>query len=224
MNISFRAGIGRSRSRERVALALSLALHMALAVPPGFERPGPFGRPAAVPLWVTLEPHGDAVKAPVTAEPAVTASERAPTLRPPPREAVRYTGALEQPARGHAASGAESSHDERSIELPAPQPSKLYYTAHELDVYPALRQPLVFDWRRSPEPGGWLIVSLTLNETGVVEDISMPDASLDRDVEAAVREALRVARFTAAFKDGRAVKSRIFVRIQLGPDTLARRP
>jgi len=223
MNLFFRAGIGRSRARERAAIALSLALHVALMMPPGFERLGPVGRPGTAPLHVTLEPRVEAVKAPVTAVPAVTVSERAPTLSAAPREVVQYAGALEQ-ARGHTASRAESSHGERSIEAPAPRPSTLYYTAHELDVYPALRQPLTFNWRSNSEPGGWLTVGVTLNETGIVEDISMPDTGLDRDVEAAVREALRVARFTAAFKDGRAVKSRIFVRIPLGAGTLVRRP
>jgi protein TonB len=222
MNASFRAGIGRSRARERLAIALSLALHMALMMPPGFERPGPFGAPAAVALWVTLEPRVDAVKAPVTAEPAVTVSEHVPTMRSAPREVAQDAGTPEA-ARGHAALGAESSHSERSIEPDAPRSPAVYYTAHELDIYPALRQPLIFNWPSRPEPGGWLTVSLTLNETGVVEDIAMPDASLDRGAEAAVREALRVARFTAAVKDGRAVKSRIVVRIQIGADTRARR-
>jgi protein TonB len=223
MDASFRAGVKRSRARERVAIALSLVLHVALMMPPGFERPGPVGRPRTAPLQVTLEPRVEAVKPPVRAEPAVAVSERALALLAAPREVVQYAGALER-ARGHAASRAESSHGERSIEPPAAPPSTLYYTARELVVYPALRQPLTFNWRSNSEPGGRLTVLLTLDETGVVEDISMPDASLDRDVEAAVREALRVAGFTAAIKDGRAVKSRIFIRIPLGADTLARRP
>ncbi|MGQ0749818.1 MAG: energy transducer TonB [Betaproteobacteria bacterium] len=204
-------------------MAVSLGLHMAVVAPPGFERPGNVPRPAATPLMVVLEPASVAAEAPFMPEPAVTVPERAPAPRPTIPTTVRAAAAIEPTARRQAASGAEPSHSEAATEPPAPRPSPLYYAAHELDVYPALRQPLDINWESKPEPG-WLTVSLTLDEAGVVEDISMLDASLGREGEAAVRQALRLARFTAALKDGRAVKSRILVRVRLGADTLARRP
>lgn len=137
---------------------------------------------------------------------------------------VRADAATLPGAPGQSAFGAEkSSRSEAREDLPPPRPSPVYYTAHELDVYPTLREPLNITWEEGSQPG-WLTVGLTLDETGVIEEVSMLDASLDRGAEATLREALHAARFTAALKDGRAVKSRIFVRIRFGAGTLARGP
>lgn len=155
---------------------------------------------------------------PFMPEPAV-----AVPIAPASRTTVQ-AGAATEPALGQSAFGAEkSSHSGGGGDLSPPRPSPIYYTAHELDVYPTLREPLNINWAGSLEPG-WLTVGLSLDETGVVEEISMLDASVDRGTEAVLREALRAARFTAALKDGRAVKSRIFVRVRFGTDTLARGP
>jgi protein TonB len=174
------------------------------------------------PLVVTLEPAIVAAEVPFMPEAGVTVPKLATTPPSTLPTTVRNAAAVEEKPHGQSAPGAETGHGELDAP-PAPRPSTVYYTVHELDVYPTLRQPLNIDWKSSPEPG-WLTVGLTVDETGVVEDAAVVGASPDREAEAALLAALRLARFTAALKDGRAVRSRIFLRVRLGAETLARRP
>lgn len=97
-----------------------------------------------------------------------------------------------------------------------------YYTAQELDVYPSLRQPLQLDWQGRDAPGAGLTALLTLDETGAVEHVAILEATVERAAQAAVHGALVAARFSPALKEGRAVKSRIVLRIEPGVEALAR--
>lgn len=97
-----------------------------------------------------------------------------------------------------------------------------YYTAQELDVYPSLRQPLQLDWQDRDAPGAGLTALVTLDETGAVEEVAILEATVERAAQAAVHGALAVARFSPALKEGRAVKSRIVLRIEPRVEALAR--
>lgn len=102
-----------------------------------------------------------------------------------------------------------------------------YYSAHELDVYPKLRQSLrddleIIAGRTSPSLS--LLIMVTLDETGNVEDVSFLERKADAATENQVREALHRAGFFPAEKDGHAVKSRLIMRIDWNAEAFARLP
>ena len=101
-----------------------------------------------------------------------------------------------------------------------------YYSAHELDVYPKLRPSLrddleIIAGRTSPSLS--LLIMVSLDETGNVEDVSVVERKADATTEKQVREALR-AGFFPAEKDGHAVKSRLMMRIDWNTEAVARLP
>jgi protein TonB len=98
-----------------------------------------------------------------------------------------------------------------------------YYSAHELDVYPALRGPLKLEYpeRTARAISGRALVMLALSEAGLVDEVSIVKSEPEGYVEDAVRGALGLARFFPAQKNGRAVKSRILVTVEFDRDASA---
>ena len=122
--------------------------------------------------------------------------------------------------RSRAAASVED--DEASgLVLPPPPPADTYYTAHDLDVYPTLRDALKLQYPDAAgraRVSGRALVMLALNEAGVLDDVSIVQSDPPGYFEDAVRATLGVARFFPAQKNGRAVKSRILINVEFEPD------
>lgn len=95
-----------------------------------------------------------------------------------------------------------------------------YYSARELDVYPAPRAPLRFEHpeRAARERvGGSVRIMLLLDEAGTVDGVSVVTAEPPGYFEDKVRAVFAAARFFPARKDGRAVKSRVLINVSYDP-------
>ncbi len=97
-------------------------------------------------------------------------------------------------------------------------PDPVYYPARQLDVYPALLQPVKLKYPDSPDKvGGRVLVMLLIDEAGAVDEISIAEAEPAGYFEHTVHAAFSSARFSPARKDGHAVKSRVLVRVNYSP-------
>ena len=136
---------------------------------------------------------------------AVLAAEDRPahsktTVAPTRRQAE--TGAVAQSESVPAAS---------DTGLDATDPT--YYTARELDVYPALSSAL--DFRVPPgdarEIAGRVLLRVDVSATGAVDAVTIVEAEPAGYFEEDARRAFAAAQFRPALKNGRPVKSRILV-------------
>ena len=94
---------------------------------------------------------------------------------------------------------------------------RTYYPARELDVYPAPRAPLSFEYpeRAAREQvGGSVRIMLLLDEAGAVDSVSVVAAEPPGYFEDSVRGVFAATRFFPARKDGRAVKSRVLINVE----------
>ena len=92
-------------------------------------------------------------------------------------------------------------------------PDPTYYTARELDVYPALATRLdLRHGERASAATGRALVLIRISESGSVEDVHLVEAD-PHGLGEAVKSAFMSARFTPALKSGRAVRSRLLVHI-----------
>ena len=101
-------------------------------------------------------------------------------------------------------------------------PDSTYYAARQLDVYPALTTPLDLRYSsRAAAAGvqGRALVLLLIDANGIVDEVSIVEAEPAGYFEDDARRAFTAARFTPARKDGRAVKSRVLVRINYGTES-----
>jgi protein TonB len=91
-----------------------------------------------------------------------------------------------------------------------------YYPGKQLDVHPAALQPIVPAYPDAVSFAGiegTVTVLLLIDEFGTVRDVSVVEATPPGYFEESALAAFRSARFTAAIKDGRAVKSRVLIRV-----------
>lgn len=96
-----------------------------------------------------------------------------------------------------------------------PHPDERYYSAHELDVYPRLRQPLPSEPHEvAAHVGARVLVAVALDATGNVEEVSFVGGDANGAEEQVIANALRHAGFFPARKNGRPVKSRIVIGIE----------
>ena len=108
----------------------------------------------------------------------------------------------------------------RAVSALPRQVEAVYYSARQLDVYPALLHPVKPEYpeRHSQDrAGGKVRVTLLIDETGRVNEVSTAEAEPAGDFEDAVRRAFVSARFSPARKDGQAVKSRVLISVTYGP-------
>lgn len=167
----------------------------------------------------------------------VSAPAAADTM--PERESTFADPAKPRPLRAHAQLSTErllpaakrsepgTAHDTISkapapaAALPLPPTGDLtYYPARELDVYPAPRAPLRFDYpeRAAHEHvGGSVSIMLLLDEAGAIDGVTVVAAEPPGYFEDRVRAAFAAARFFPARKDGRAVKSRVLINVNYDP-------
>lgn len=212
----------RAPSRLAVALTLSAFVHLWLAA--GVAVDVPEGRtprgPAAIAARLELSAIPPEVRLP---PPAATVTEKNARQdsrdggQPTPDGASRPSAISPSPEPSSAAEVPEPR-----VSGPAlPQiPDPAYYPARQLDVYPALLQPVRLEYPERAlqnKAGGRVLVMLFIDETGGVNDLSVVEAEPAGYFEHAVRAAFTDARFSPARKDGRTVKSRVLIRVNYNP-------
>jgi protein TonB len=105
--------------------------------------------------------------------------------------------------------------------LSLPQiPDPTVYAARDLDSYPRLAAPLDTGRIEPLKSGAPAVVRLevTIDERGIVNDVAIVGPGPAADVEKETVAMLTAARFVPARKDGRAVKSRVVLSIDLAKD------
>ena len=99
-------------------------------------------------------------------------------------------------------------------------PDPVHYAAGELDVYPQPLnrvEPVYPQTALAGEIGGSVTLLLLIDEYGRVTDVSVIDASPQDGFEESALRALAAAAYSPAQKNGRAVRSRILVKVNYDP-------
>ena len=131
---------------------------------------------------------------------------------------------LDEPVSGEPQDSEPVSIAPESLETAAAQPGPsasdlpdpVHYPAKELDVYPRLLGPLVIDYPEAAgQQAGRVTLLLLVDESGRVTGVSVVDAQPEGVYEDAVTRAYSGAAFSPARKEGRAVRSRILVAVEL---------
>ncbi len=92
-----------------------------------------------------------------------------------------------------------------------------YYSIRQLDIYPVPAEPLRLGNLAHAVPGDGLaraVVELHISETGGVDAAKVIEAHPVGHYEGELTRTFLAARFTPAIRDGRAVRSRVLVRIE----------
>jgi len=105
---------------------------------------------------------------------------------------------------------------------PAEIPDPTYYSARELDVYPALAAAL--DLSRAPSNGsgdtrGRVVLRVLIDAGGRVDEVSVVEAEPPGLLGDDAVRSMRAARFKPALRNGRAVRSRIVVHVSYGAES-----
>lgn len=214
---------GAAQARIAFALAVSAFLHTWLAagiVVEAPERPLPSTartltamlEPIAAPAAIEMQPEG---------EPALPDRAKRRALQagshPLPEHVLPATKRSKPDAPpGAIVTGAAPA----SAWAPPPAADPTYYSARELDVYPAPLAPLRFEYPERAvreRVGGSVQLMLLLDEAGAVDSVSVVAAEPRGYFEDAARAVLAAARFFPARKDARAVKSRVLIVVNYDP-------
>jgi protein TonB len=152
-----------------------------------------------------------------------------PMLAAPAKQRRRGT-----PAQSHVASLSEP------IEIPVPATQSLpagdrspepdgsnaslfdpvHYAARDLDIFPQPLnrvEPVYPQTALAREIGGSVVLLLLIDESGRVTDVSVVDASPQEVFEESALRALAATTYAPAQKGGRAVRSRILVKVDYDP-------
>jgi protein TonB len=198
--------------RLSLACAVSAALHWAVAAMPGSESPHPL-QPARRPAFLSVE-----LDTATSNDGDKTARKAAePVLPPTPERAVLLHdgSARREPARA----GVRDQHRKTDAQPSLPQvPDPVVYPARELDRYPTPAAPFELDALAS-RLGGVAAVTLRLelliDEQGRVGEAAILDPGPLEWVALEARAIVAATRFHPARKDGRAVKSRVTLSVDL---------
>ncbi len=105
-------------------------------------------------------------------------------------------------------------HAERAVRPVATSPvgpDMRVYLARELDRYPVPVAALSLNSETSGAPTGSVRLWVSIDQAGRVTDIEVIDTGSPGALDAVVRERLRGTRFSPAYKDEKAVKSRVLL-------------
>jgi periplasmic protein TonB len=94
------------------------------------------------------------------------------------------------------------------------------YPAKDLDIYPQPLRPIAPVYpsaAREAQLAGFVTLMVSIDETGRVIGTSVTDAAPDGVFEQVAQQALAVAAFYPAQKEGRTVRSRILVKVEFDP-------
>lgn len=198
--------------RFALAACASLLVHLWLA----WELPAGRAPGGSRPLEVRLQPAAaTSVLQTIAAKTDAPDALHEPDVAAPP-VAPAGTRAHERPAR-------EEGDPRQTTEgVVPPRPVDVtYYSARQLDHYPALLAPLAI---RYPERAfaegraGRALVMVTMDAAGRVADASVVEAEPAGFFEDAAREALKAAAFSPGRRNGLPVGSRLLIRIEFDPN------
>jgi protein TonB len=144
-------------------------------------------------------------------------SEPLPRANPTPAAQPKST-ALRNRAPDNADAGTHASNRGNALSE-APDPT--YYAAKQLDVYPELSTPLRLGTVASAIIEARALLLVLIDASGVVEDVSVVEATPAASFENDAKRAVMSARFTPAYRNGRAVKSRMLIEVNYGTDERA---
>jgi protein TonB len=196
-----------ARSRLLAALCISVLLHLST---PLFLSGGS-SRPAST-------YHAPSLSVRVVAEP-VASSETAPELARMPestRAAKPRVVPVERPQAPEPAVAAPQP--ETAGGLPQ-APDLTYYGTRQLDVFPRLLAPLDLTYRgkvADDKVTGRVRLLVMIDEAGTVRDVSVVEAEPASYFEEEASRALMTARFSPAYRNGRAVRSRMQIEVNYG--------
>lgn len=91
-----------------------------------------------------------------------------------------------------------------------------YYTAKQVDIHPLAAEPITPEFPEAAAAAGiegFVTLRLLIDATGVVREISVVDAQPPDTFEAAALNAFRNARFVAAQRNDRPVKSDVLIKV-----------
>jgi protein TonB len=202
-------------ARLSVAVVLSATLHLYLIYGLALRSiHSPADRVSVINARLLPEPA--VLKGATLAAPAASQRSRIPPARPQ-IPTLSEPIATPAPAAQALPAGDRSSEPEVStVSLPDP----VHYAARDLDVYP---QPLNRIEAVYPQTalaggiGGSVTLLLLIDESGRVTDVSVVDASPQDVFEESALQALAATAYSPAQKNGRAVRSRILVKIDYDP-------
>lgn len=103
----------------------------------------------------------------------------------------------------------------------AEAPDVTYYAAKQLDVFPSLVSKLQLGVEALG--AGRALLLVMIDATGAVNEVSLVETSSAAVPEEEVKRAFASARFTPAYRNGRAVRSRMLIEVNYGVDAAANR-
>ncbi len=226
-----------------IALAVSLAVHLSLVFTIRVHSPAAQPHAAAIPArLVPRSPDGTGPAHPERAD----SPDRSSTRTSPRREAeariragasgsnrAEPSAATARPTVAPVDTAATLVSAAAPVVQPAPDASALpqvempvltdptWYPARQLDVLPRALSVVKPAWPAGADAdasGGDVTLLLLVDETGQVHEVSVAEANPEGRFEDVALAAFRAARFLPAEKDGRAVRSRILVKVAFRPD------
>lgn len=206
---------GNTEVAERFALVLagSLIFHFALifGLQVRVQPPQPASRQV---LQVRLERGIDILPVEASeAAPPQTALKDEEPLPTPPTEVE--TEPSSQPAPLASALPLEQTPGLPALDIPLVE-DPTYYPALEVDVHPVAQHdiiPLYPSQAADDKITGSVILLLNLDESGLVQEISVEQSDPPGHFDQAALDAFRHARFSPAQKQGRIVKSRMRIKV-----------
>jgi len=123
---------------------------------------------------------------------------------------------LEEPVRSAPEPPISGDRNETSSITPDP----IHYSAKDLDLFPQVTTPLVPSYPQAAfeeHTGGSVTMLVLIDETGRVVETWVMDATPEGIFEQAALQAVGHAAFYPAQKDGRAVRSKILVKLEFNP-------
>jgi protein TonB len=201
-------------ARLSVAVVLSTTLHLyliyGLALRPTHS---PADRLSIISARLLPEPA--AMKQPTSAAPAAQ-RRRIPPAQP---QVPSLPEPIETPVPAAQAPPAGDRSREPDVST-ASLPDPVHYAARDLDVYPQPLnriEPVYPQTALAGEIGGSVTLLLLIDESGRVTDVSVVDASPPDEFEESALRALAATAYSPAQKNGRAVRSRILVKVDYNP-------
>lgn len=194
-----------------LVLAVSLALHLALIFGVQVRMSAQDGGARRI-MEVRIERVAEEVVAKISTVPPRKIEENTVVAEATPH----HEAAPSKPADSRASAATEAPVSSLpTLEMPLVE-DPTYYPAKQLDVHPvALNTIKPVYPERGVELGvdGRVILLLLIDESGVVKEASIVEAEPEGVFEESALTAFRIARFAPARKSGRAVKSRVLIKV-----------
>jgi protein TonB len=195
--------------RLALALAVSLALHLAFIFGVQVKAAQRAGRPLPV-MEVRIERQAGA------SSPTLLTRELSVTpVTNEAAEPVRDEKAAPPPAMPASPVAQQSAPLLPALEVPLIE-DPTWYPAKQVDVHPTalyLIKPAYPDKAAEQGKEGSVVLLLLIDEAGAVKEATVAEAEPEGYFEESALSAFRNARFVPAQKNGRAVKSRVLIRV-----------